>query len=401
VSLRLPPVYGITDRAASGLDDHAEIARRLFAAGVRCLQIREKTPRTGALKAPLTGALKALPDRELLAAADAVVSLGRGCGARVFVNDRVDVARLAGGGVGVHLGEEDLPPAAARSILPAGSPIGVSTHDEEAAARAFANDAVDYVAFGPVFESPTKTTRAARGLEALKRVAAGKTKPLVAIGGVTLERLDAVWDAGADSAAMIGALYTGGPARIVENAREALDRARRRRPPGRLFFVGFMASGKTSVGRRVAERIGLPFVDVDTEIERTSGRTIRAIFEESGEPAFREREAAYLRATESLPAALVATGGGAFVQEGNRRAIGKLGRSVFLDVPLPGIRARLAGKTDRPLFQSVAQLEALFAERRPFYRMADVRVDLSGDETIEETADRVLAALDDHELIPG
>ncbi len=385
MSLRLPLVYAITDRAASGLDDHAEIARRLFRVGIRCVQVREKT----------------LPDRELLAAGDGVLSQARVCGARVFINDRVDVARLVGGGAGVHLGEEDLPPQAARAILPAGAPIGLSTHDEEAAARAFRQETVDYVAFGPVFESPTKTIRSGRGLEMLKRVAARKTKPLVAIGGITLDRLDAVWDAGADSAAMIGGLYTGGPGHLEENARAALDGGRRRGPAKRLFLVGFMASGKTSVGRRVAERIGLPFVDVDTEIERTSGRTIRAIFEESGEPAFREREAAYLRGTESLPAALVATGGGAFVQEGNRRAISRLGRSVFLDVPLPAIRARLGDKTDRPLFQSVAQLEALFAERMPFYRMADVRVDLSGDETIEETADRVLAALDDHELIPA
>jgi thiamine-phosphate diphosphorylase len=389
--VRLPPIYAITDRAASGLDDHAEIARRLFSAGVRCLQIREKTPSNGARKA--------LTDRQLLAAADATVSRAREFGARVFVNDRVDVARLAGGGAGVHLGEEDLPVEVARAILPAGAPIGVSTHDPDAAARAFARDAVDYVAFGPVFESPTKTLRSARGLDALARVAAGKTKPLVAIGGITLARLDAVWDAGADSAAMIGALYAGG--RLEENAREAVDRARRRQPPRRLFLVGFMASGKTTVGRRVAERLGLPFVDVDTEIERTSGRTIRAIFEESGEAAFRERETAYLRGTESLPAAVVATGGGAFVREDNRRAIARLGRSVFLDLPLPAVRARLADKTDRPLFRSVEQLEALFAERMPFYRMADVRVDLSGDETIEETADRVLAALEDHEMIPG
>jgi thiamine-phosphate diphosphorylase len=381
--VRLPPVYAITDRAASGLEDHAEIARRFFAAGVRCVQIREKT----------------LSDRTLLAAADEAVALGRASRALVFVNDRVDVARLVGGGAGVHLGEEDLPAEAARAILPADAAIGVSTHDTEAAARAFATDAVDYVAFGPVFESPTKTIRAARGLEALARVAAGKTKPLVAIGGITLERLESVWDAGADSAAMIGALYAGG--RIEDNARTALDRARRRRSPRRLFLVGFMGSGKTSVGRRLAERLGLPLVDVDTEIERTSGRTIRAIFEESGEAAFREREAAYLRGTETLPAAVVATGAGAFAREENRRAIARLGRSVFLDVPLPAIRARLSDKTDRPLFRSLEQLEALFAERTPFYRMADVRVDLSGAETIEETADRVLAALEDHETIPS
>jgi thiamine-phosphate diphosphorylase len=383
VRLRLPPVYAITDRAASGVDDHAEIARRLFAVGVRCVQIREKS----------------LPDRELLAAVDASAALGRACGARVIVNDRVDVARLAGAGTGVHLGEEDLPADAARALLPPEAPIGVSTHDPDAAARAFGLEFADYVAFGPVFESPTKTARGARGLGALARVAAKKTRPLVAIGGVTIETLGAVWDAGADSAAMIGALYAGG--RIEENARAALDAARRRRPPRRLFLVGFMASGKTSVGRRLAERLGLAFVDVDAEIERTSGRTVRAIFEESGEAAFREREAAFLAGTASLPAAVVATGGGAFAQERIRRAVAGLGTSVFLDVPLEAVRSRLGGKTDRPLFQSLEQLAALYAERAPFYRMANVHVHLSGAETVEETADRVLTALESQETIPG
>src|SRR5207244_11264382 len=104
------------------------------------------------------------------------------------------------------------------------------------------------------------------------------------------------------------------------------------------------------IGRRLAERLSAPFVDLDEEIERTSGRTIRALFEESGEPAFREREAAFLAATESLPSAVVATGGGCFAQEENRRRIARLGTPVFLDTGFPAIRARLKGKTDRPLF---------------------------------------------------
>jgi thiamine-phosphate diphosphorylase len=379
VRLRLPPVYAITDRAASGLDDHAEIARRLLAVGVRCVQVREK----------------ALPDAALLAAADAVGALARPLRALALVNDRVDVARLAG--LGVHLGEDDLPAGEARAILPEGAVVGVSTHDVAAARRAFADPAADYVAFGPVFESPTKAVRPPVGLEALAQASAGRTKPLVAIGGITAERLDAVWDAGADSAAMIGALLGGG--RIEENARAALDRARRRRRPGRLYVVGFMASGKTTVGRRLAERLGLPFVDLDAEIERAAGRTIRALFEESGEAAFREREAVFLEGTESLPAAVVATGGGSFAQERQRGAIGRLGTSVFLDAPLEAVQGRLAGKTDRPLFQSAEQLAALFAARAPFYRMANVRVALSGAETVEEAADRVLMALEDHESL--
>lgn len=379
--LRLPAVYAITDRGASGVEDPAEVVRRLFSVGVRCVQIRER----------------ALSDRALLAAADRVAALARPLGARAFVNDRVDIARAAG--LGVHLGEEDLSAGDARAILGPDAVIGVSTHGPSAAERAFADPAADYVAFGPVFESATKTIRDARGIAELSRIAAGKTKPLVAIGGITVGRLDAVWNAGADSAAMIGGLYEGG--RIEENARAALDAARRRRPPRRIYLVGFMASGKSSVGRRLAGRLAVPFVDVDEEIERASGRTIRALFEESGEAAFREREAAFLAGTDSLPSAVVATGGGAFAQEVNRRRIARLGTSVLLDVPLGAVRARLAGKTDRPLFQSVEQLDSLFAERAPFYRMADVRVGLTGTETVEDAADRVLMALEDLETIPG
>lgn len=378
--LQLPAVYAITDRHASGVPDLPDLARRLFAVGVRTLQIREK----------------AMGDRDLLAAADAIAALGRARRARVLVNDRVDVARVSG--VGVHLGEEDLPAATARAILGPGPTIGVSTHDLEAARRVFSDPAADYAAFGPVFASGTKAVRAPLGLEALARVSAEKTKPLVAIGGITAERLDAVWDAGADAAAMIGGLLADG--RIEENARLALDRARRRRPPRRIYLVGFMAAGKTSVGRRVAERLGLPFVDLDAEIERASGRTVRVLFEEAGEAAFRQREAAFLSGTDSLSAAVIATGGGSFVGEGNRRTIARLGISVFLDAPLEAVRARLKGKTDRPLFQTPEQLGRLFAERAPFYMMAAVRVGLHGAESVEEASDRVLMALEEREDIP-
>ena len=381
MTLRLPPVYAITDRAASGVADPAELAGRLLSVGIRALQLREKE----------------LPDRELLAAAEAIAALARAAGAAFLVNDRVDVARVAG--VGVHLGEGDLPAGEARALLAPGALVGVSTHDADGARRAFEDPAPDYVAFGPIFESATKTVRPARGLAELARAAESKTRPLVAIGGITMERLDAVWDAGADSAAMVGALYAGG--RVEENARAALDRARRRGPSRRIYLVGFMASGKSTIGRRLAERLGLPFVDLDEEIERTSGRTIRALFEESGEAAFRERESAFLAATEALPAGVVATGGGCYVLEENRRRIGRLGTAVFLEVGLETVRARLRGKTDRPLFVSEEQLGALFAARAPFYRMAPVAVRLVGAEAVEQAADRVLTALDDFAKIPG
>jgi thiamine-phosphate diphosphorylase len=372
LTLQLPAIYAITDRTVSGIDDHVEIARRLFGVGIRLVQVREKE----------------LPDGELLAAVDAVGRLARDSGATTLVNDRVDLAHLAG--VGVHLGEEDLPAPVARRLLAGGSLVGVSTHDLPAAERAFRDPACDYVAFGPVFASRTRAARPPQGLDALSRVAAIRTKPLVAIGGITAETLDTVLDAGADSAAMIGGLLAGGA--IEENARLALDRARRRELTGRIYLVGFMGSGKTAIGRRLAERLDVPFVDLDAEIERTSGLTVRALFEASGEAAFRQRESLFLEATESLPRAVVATGGGCYVREGNRRAIARLGTAVYLDLPLPVLLGRLGGKTDRPLFAGPEQAARLYAEREPFYRMGSVPVALAA-ESLEEAADRVLDAL--------
>ena len=373
MNVKPPPVYAITDRRVSGVD-HAEIGRRLFAVGVRLLQVRDKE----------------MPDRALLASAEEVARLAKGARATVLINDRTDIAQVAG--VGVHLGEGDLPPSDARRILGSRAIVGVSTHDEAGARRAFEEGSADYVAFGPVFASGTKTDRPPRGLEALSRVATQKTRPLVAIGGIYSENLDAVLAAGADSAAMIGGLLAGG--KIEENARRVLDRARRRSPVGRVYLVGFMGSGKTAIGRRVAERLQIPFVDLDSEIERTSGLTVRALFEESGEAVFRQRETMFLEGTATLPQAVVATGGGCYAREENRRLIRRLGTAVFLDAPFEILLPRLSGKTDRPLFQTPEQARRLYAEREPFYRMAPVCVKIEGG-SIEQGADRVLSALDE------
>ncbi len=262
----------------------------------------------------------------------------------------MDVARLAG--VGVHLGEDDLPASAARGLLAAGAPVGVSTHDLEAARAAFADPSADYVAFGPVFASATKPGRPPRGIEELAAVAREKTKPLVAVGGITGENLGC-------GPGRRGRLGRGGrrplgerPVRGKRAPRSSTGRGAETRS-GRIYLVGFMGSGKTAVGRRMAERLGVPFVDLDTEIERTSGLTVRALFDEFGEAAFRERESVFLEGTEAIPDAVISTGGGSFVSDRNRRTIARLGTPVYLDVSFDVVRARLAGKTDRPLFSSL------------------------------------------------
>ena len=136
--------------------------------------------------------------------ADAVVNAARAHAATVIVNDRADIARTAGAG-GVHVGQEDLPPDAVRTILGSGW-IGLSTHDQRQIDEALAS-AADYVAVGPIYQTGTKDTGySARGL-AFVREAAGRGKPVVAIGGITLERAPEVIAAGASAVAVITDLF--------------------------------------------------------------------------------------------------------------------------------------------------------------------------------------------------
>jgi len=186
--LRLPPLYAIVDPLDTGADP-IELAAALLAGGARLLQLR----------------LKAAPPRELLRVAEAIRPRARAAGALFLVNDRPDVAGAIDAD-GVHLGQDDLPVAAARRILGPGRLIGLSTHDVEQARSAHAAGA-DYVAVGPVYPTRSKTDAlSARGLELIRAVRATMPLPLVAIGGITPEQAPAVRAAGADSVAMISAL---------------------------------------------------------------------------------------------------------------------------------------------------------------------------------------------------
>ena len=186
--LVLPALYAIVDPLDSGRAP-VDLAAALLAGGARMLQLR----------------LKAAPARELLEVARAVRPLARRAGALVIVNDRPDVARAAEAD-GVHLGQDDLPVAAARTVLGPDAIVGVSTHSLDQARSAAAAGA-DYLGVGPIFETTSKAgALPARGLELVRAVRAAVPLPLVAIGGITPETAPAVRTAGADAVAMIAAL---------------------------------------------------------------------------------------------------------------------------------------------------------------------------------------------------
>jgi len=192
--LTLPGLYAVLDDEVARREGWtlAGLAGALFAEGVRFVQVRAKT----------------LPSGELLRQTEAVLRAGEPYGAMVIVNDRPDVARIAGA-AGVHVGQEDLPPADARRIVGDEALVGVSTHTP-AQIEAAANEPVSYIAIGPVFGTRTKDTGYEPvGLGLVTR-AAGAGRPVVAIGGITLERAPAVIAAGATSVAIISDLFVGG-----------------------------------------------------------------------------------------------------------------------------------------------------------------------------------------------
>ena len=149
--------------------------------------------------------------------------------------------------------------------------------------------------------------------------------------------------------------------------------------PPVIFLVGFMGSGKTSIGRELAPLLDVGFVDLDELITQRDGRTVSAIFAEEGELAFRERERRVLFELESALAAgaVVATGGGSFADPAVRAWMLERGVAVWLDATLDAIEQRVARDGTRPLFGDRAVLEALHALRRTAYSEAPMRFDTS------------------------
>ena len=203
--IELPTIYPLTNREISGLS-HAEQVRLLTEAGASLIQIREKDLSAG----------------EFLAEAFPAVRAAHEKGARVIINDRIDIAMMTQAD-GVHLGQGDLPPLSARRILGENAIIGISTHNIEQV-RIAAEQPIDYIAFGPIFETVTKADREpVTGLEILSEIRKLIPHiPIIAIGGISAQNIKSVLNAGADSAAVINAVLSPKNG-IIANYQELLQ----------------------------------------------------------------------------------------------------------------------------------------------------------------------------------
>lgn len=185
-------------------------------------------------------------------------------------------------------------------------------------------------------------------------------------------------------------------------ARQSRARALAQRLGGRpLVLVGMMGAGKTTVGRRLASRLGRRFLDSDEEIEKAAQMSIPEIFEQRGEPEFRAGETRVIARLLKEPDIVLATGGGAFVNPDTRALILSGGVSVWLKADADILFDRVSRRSNRPLLKTAdprATLEKLIAERYPIYAEAAVTV-ASRDVPHETVASDVIAALLDH--LPG
>jgi thiamine-phosphate pyrophosphorylase len=203
--LQLPRVYALTDVQLSGLS-HSEQVELLSSGGASLIQLREKR----------------MPALDFYEQAKAALAVAERSGVKLIINDRVDVA-LAIGAHGVHLGQDDLPPEAARELLGAAAIVGYSTHNVDQALEAVKLP-IDYLAIGPIFPTTSKPDTfpviGLKGLRAVRR-AIGDF-PLVAIGGITHANARDAIEAGADSVAVISALLAD-PNRITETTRSLIQ----------------------------------------------------------------------------------------------------------------------------------------------------------------------------------
>ncbi|NQV57437.1 MAG: shikimate kinase [Rhodospirillales bacterium] len=165
-----------------------------------------------------------------------------------------------------------------------------------------------------------------------------------------------------------------------------------------VVLIGLMGAGKTNMGRRLSAATGIPFVDTDEEVEKAAGCTIPEIFQRFGEEEFRSGERRVIARVLSSPPAIVATGGGAFMDQNTRALFKKNAISVWLRANLDTLVKRTARRKGRPLLNNGKPrevLQSLMDERYPVYGEADIIVDV-GDEDAEQTAARILNVINDY-----
>jgi len=163
-----------------------------------------------------------------------------------------------------------------------------------------------------------------------------------------------------------------------------------------VVLVGMMGAGKTAVGKAIAARLDLPFVDSDTEIVQAASMTIAEIFERDGEAFFRDRETEVIARLLGSAPCILSTGGGAFLAERNREMITQRGVSVCLDADLDLLWTRVRHRTTRPLLRTAdpkATLAEIFETRAPIYALADLSVTARPEYSIDEMAVRVVDKL--------
>ncbi len=344
MALHLPALYPLTDEFRPEALE-AQVAR-LGAAGFSLVQVRAKS-------LPADRLMEALRNVLRRAGAD-------GGWPRIVVNDRADLALLlAAEGLapwGLHLGQQDLPPSEARALPGLGEVhLGTSTHGEREWAEV--DSACDHAGVGPFRSTATKGDHAEPiGIEGLSRgcaaLRAAGVAP-IAIGGLGPEDAEPCFRAGAESLAMVGAVHSAAdPSDLGWQAQAARWRVR---PPIRtgqgLVLTGSSGAGKSTLGPILARRSGLPFRDLDGEIEAREGAPVARIFRERGEAAFRELERGLLPGLLATPG-VVALGGGAWESPENRAAAARAGfKALWLAEPPRACWARVAGDGNRPLAQ--------------------------------------------------
>ena len=157
-----------------------------------------------------------------------------------------------------------------------------------------------------------------------------------------------------------------------------------------IYLLGFMGSGKSTVGPLLARGLGWPFIDLDQVIEAGQGVTIREIFEQAGEPFFRQLEQAALTEMARTEPAVIALGGGTFVQPANVEVVRESGGiAIWLDCSVDELRHRCAGMTNRPLFRDPESFAQLLEARLPYYQRADYRLSTEG-QSPEEIVESIL-----------